>query len=183
MGAKFPKRTNTTRTKAKVNKEDYIEVHEPQPTKKSQSDNNIVARQEETEAIIETTYKSRKRKTNTPRSTVNQSDEASIETESTAKKRRKAVVNEGAELENNILEKENIPQKSRGKRKAKGSKSEETMPIAARSNGLRMFIGAHVSAAKGWCFGTGSEHVGLHRSQKTKTSLPNQGFIMQLRIV
>lgn len=35
------------------------------------------------------------------------------------------------------------------KRKTKEEKEAEAMPLAARSNGLRMFIGAHVSCAKG----------------------------------
>jgi AP endonuclease-1 len=34
-------------------------------------------------------------------------------------------------------------------RKAKKEQDAETMPLAARTQGLRMFVGAHVSAAKG----------------------------------
>lgn len=42
------------------------------------------------------------------------------------------------------------PEKSKRKRKTKEGKEAEAMPLAARSTGLRMFVGAHVSAAKGW---------------------------------
>ena len=41
------------------------------------------------------------------------------------------------------------PKKVKGKRKTKEEKEAEAMPLAARSTGLRMFIGAHVSGAKG----------------------------------
>ncbi len=36
------------------------------------------------------------------------------------------------------------------KRKTKEEKELEAMPLAVRTDGLRMFIGAHVSGAKGW---------------------------------
>lgn len=38
------------------------------------------------------------------------------------------------------------------KRKTKEEKELEAMPLAVRTDGLRMFIGAHVSGAKGWSF-------------------------------
>ena len=41
------------------------------------------------------------------------------------------------------------PKKVKKKRKTKEEKELEAMPIAARTTGLKMFIGAHVSAAKG----------------------------------
>ena len=42
------------------------------------------------------------------------------------------------------------PKKAKRKRKTKEEKEAEAMPIAARTTGLRMFVGAHVSSAKGW---------------------------------
>ena len=41
------------------------------------------------------------------------------------------------------------PKKIKRKRKTKEEKEAEAMPLAARTTGLQMFIGAHVSAAKG----------------------------------
>ena len=41
--------------------------------------------------------------------------------------------------------------KGKRHRKTKEEKEAEAMPLAARTNGLRMFIGAHVSCAKGAC--------------------------------
>lgn len=41
------------------------------------------------------------------------------------------------------------PKKVKRHRKTKEEKEAETMPLAARTSGLKMFIGAHVSAAKG----------------------------------
>lgn len=45
--------------------------------------------------------------------------------------------------------KEDIPKKITRHRKTKEEKEAEAMPLAARTVGLQMFIGAHVSAAKG----------------------------------
>jgi hypothetical protein len=42
-----------------------------------------------------------------------------------------------------------VPKKTRRKRKTKEEKEVEAMPLAARTVGLRMFIGAHVSIATG----------------------------------
>jgi len=42
--------------------------------------------------------------------------------------------------------------RERGKRKTKEEKAAEMAPLAARTPGLRMYVGAHVSAAKGASF-------------------------------
>lgn len=42
------------------------------------------------------------------------------------------------------------PEKSKRNSKTKKGREAEVMPLAARSTGLRMFVGAHVSSAKGW---------------------------------
>lgn len=47
-------------------------------------------------------------------------------------------------------EEEIIVSKSTKKRKTKAVKEAEMLPLAARTKGLQMFVGAHVSAAKGW---------------------------------
>ena len=52
------------------------------------------------------------------------------------------------------------PKKAKRKRKTKEEKEAEAMPIAARTTGLRMFIGAHVSSAKGWSQRS-SKEIGL----------------------
>lgn len=46
-----------------------------------------------------------------------------------------------------------IKSKVKRKKKTKEEKVGEAMPLAARTQGLRMFVGAHVSAAKGQLFG------------------------------
>ena len=45
------------------------------------------------------------------------------------------------------------PNKVKRKRKTTEEKEAEAMPLAARTAGLRMYIGAHVSSAKGWSQG------------------------------
>ncbi|KAI9785084.1 MAG: hypothetical protein M1835_003408 [Candelina submexicana] len=59
-------------------------------------------------------------------------------------KRKKEIKEEDEEA---VISEE--PKKVKKKRKTKEEKELEAMPIAARTTGLKMFIGAHVSAAKG----------------------------------
>lgn len=51
--------------------------------------------------------------------------------------------------EEETIEGKDHPKKSKRKRKTKEEKEAEAMPLAARSTGLQMFVGAHVSSAKG----------------------------------
>ena len=52
------------------------------------------------------------------------------------------------------------PKKARRRRKTKEEKEAEAMPLAARTKGLKMFIGAHVSSAKGALY-SASHHQNL----------------------
>lgn len=69
--------------------------------------------------------------------------------------------------EEDIEEGEERPEKPKRKRKTKEEKESEVMPLAARTNGLKMFVGAHVSSAKGpssKCFNSrASRSIYLHR--------------------
>ncbi|KAL8757742.1 MAG: hypothetical protein Q9199_001995 [Rusavskia elegans] len=80
-------------------------------------------------------------------------EEADVEAvQDTPKKARKRKVANQEEEEEEKAEQahdELTPKKAKGKRKTKEEKEVEAMPLAARSIGLRMFIGAHVSGAKG----------------------------------
>ena len=49
---------------------------------------------------------------------------------------------------------EDSPKKARRRKKTKEEKEAEAMPLAARTKGLKMFIGAHVSGAKGALYST-----------------------------
>lgn len=51
--------------------------------------------------------------------------------------------------EENIEDAGDLPEKPTRKRQTKEEKVSEMMPLAARTNGLKMFVGAHVSSAKG----------------------------------
>lgn len=64
------------------------------------------------------------------------------------KARKRKVANQEEEKAEQARD-EPTPKKAKGKRKTKEEKEAEAMPLAARSIGLRMFIGAHVSGAKG----------------------------------
>ena len=65
------------------------------------------------------------------------------------KAKRKTKVKEEDE---EVQEGEGGQQKIKRKRKTKEEKELEAMPLAVRTDGLRMFIGAHVSGAKGWSY-------------------------------
>lgn len=69
--------------------------------------------------------------------------------------------------EEDIKEGEERLEKPTRKRKTKEKKESEVMPLAARTSGLKMFVGAHVSSAKGpsWkCFNSrASWSIYLHR--------------------
>ncbi|EEA26175.1 DNA-(apurinic or apyrimidinic site) lyase [Talaromyces marneffei ATCC 18224] len=62
---------------------------------------------------------------------------------------KKEVKIEEEEEEEKEKEKEIISTKLTKKRKTKAEKETEMLPLAARTKGLQMFVGAHVSAAKG----------------------------------
>ena len=74
-------------------------------------------------------------------------EEEAIDDEPTPSKaqRKKKVKQEEFEEE----EEEEGRKKIKRKRKTKEGKEAEAMPLASRTNGLQMFIGAHVSCAKG----------------------------------
>jgi AP endonuclease 1 len=75
-----------------------------------------------------------------------------LETSISIKKQKLSIAaNKGIKEEVEIEEEETIiASKSTKKRKTKAEKEAEMLPLAARTKGLQMFVGAHVSAAKGW---------------------------------
>jgi hypothetical protein len=78
-------------------------------------------------------------------------EEEEIEIAESPKRSRKVKKSEAAAVlkEEDVEAAEETPKKVKRHRKTKEEKEAEAMPLAARTNGLRMFIGAHVSAAKG----------------------------------
>ena len=72
-------------------------------------------------------------------------DETGKDEASPTKAKSKTKVKEDEEVQ----EGEEAPKKIKRKRKTKEEKDLEAMPLAVRTDGLRMFVGAHVSGAKG----------------------------------
>lgn len=98
---------------------------------------------------------------------------------SPTKARRKPKVKE---VEEDVEEGDDGQKKIKRKRKTKEEKELEAMPIAARTDGLRMFIGAHVSGAKGRSFSTYIAIIALRRStnlgvQNSVTNCVHIGYI------
>ena len=76
--------------------------------------------------------------------------EETVEDEASPQKaKRKTTVKEEDE---EVQGGEEGQKKTKRTRKTKEEKELEAMPLATRTNGVRMFIGAHVSGAKGWSF-------------------------------
>ena len=101
------------------------------------------------EAEIEVSEPSPK-KTKRNKATAVESDETVAEEASPEKAGRKTKVKkEGEEAQEG---EEDQKKKTKRKRKTREEKEIEAMPLAARADGLRMFIGAHVSGAKGRSF-------------------------------
>jgi hypothetical protein len=93
----------------------------------------------------------RKRKTAQQKNTENISAELKEETDTppTKKSASKSKPTETANLGEDDQDVTETPKKTRRKRKTKEEKEAEAMPLAPRTSGLRMFIGAHVSIATG----------------------------------
>jgi AP endonuclease-1 len=76
-----------------------------------------------------------------------------LETSVSIKKQKLSIAaqesDKGIKEEVQFEEEEIIAAKSTKKRKTKAEKETEMLPLAARTKGLQMFVGAHVSAAKG----------------------------------
>ncbi|KAL8659563.1 MAG: hypothetical protein Q9226_000344 [Calogaya cf. arnoldii] len=142
------KATRTKRTKAAT-----IPSGTDEPGRKVLATQNIKQEVENTDIAITKTSKKARSRVKTKESPATEEKEEEEEEdvkveESTPKKARKrktANQEEEAEQAND----EPTPKKAKGKRKTKEEKEAEAMPLAARSTGLRMFIGAHVSGAKG----------------------------------
>jgi hypothetical protein len=83
--------------------------------------------------------------------TKNAETELKEDTDTPIKKKTtsKSKATEAADLEEDDQVVSGAPQKTPRKRKTKEEKETEAMPLAARTRGLRMFIGAHVSIAAG----------------------------------
>ncbi|MCJ1249255.1 hypothetical protein MMC30_006478 [Trapelia coarctata] len=111
------------KTTATIVKEEEVEaLNSPKGSRKSKKAGPAVAIKEEEVDVAESPKKSRKVK----------------KTEVTALLK-----------EEDVVAADDAPKKVKRHRKTKEEKEAEAMPLAARTNGLRMFIGAHVSGAKG----------------------------------
>lgn len=88
--------------------------------------------------------------------TLSKSETSADANQAPIKSKRKTTVKQetkdldGEEISRDTEDEGATPKKTKRKRKTKEEKEAEAMPIAARTTGLRMFIGAHVSGAKGW---------------------------------
>ena len=208
MGKRRSERIETARTEVELSKENIIEVRKPQPV---QRPNKSKIKQEQEDDLSEKNLSLSTQRTNAVKGIVAAGDEAiSAEIKPIARKRRKldeeisknakGIVkteennskntNKTVKNEEEIVNNEESRREDKlnstnpkRKRKTKEEREIEAMPLVARSAGLRMFVGAHVSAAKGWCLGISSEPLSRCESTQTEILLRNQEFKMQSQIV
>lgn len=91
-------------------------------------------------------------------SEADKSTEKSLETRET-ERARKIKPEEGKDEEEEVGKPSSSQYTSTGKRKTKEEQSAEMNPLAPRASGLRMYAGAHVSAAKGVLHALGSRDM------------------------
>lgn len=105
---------------------------------------------EEEEAIVEQEDRPKRTKRTTKiKVEIAQDEEEAVATPKKSRKRtQKETLEVTQEAEVVGEDGEDSPKKKR-RRKTKEEKEAEAMPLAARTTGLRMFLGAHVSSAKG----------------------------------
>ena len=116
------------------------------------SNKTKIEEEEKVTAEQEDTPKRTKRITKVKVETAEDEKEKEEEKVATPKKSRKRTKKETGEVKQEVEEvgeEGEDPRKTKRRRKTKEEKEAEAMPLAARSTGLRMFLGAHVSSAKG----------------------------------
>ncbi len=139
--------TRSVATKAELNED--VEIAVEASSKRSKETVKVEAGADVVEegAGVKGSKRSR-RQVKTSIETIETEDEG-LESEVPKKSRRskKAEVASDSVQEGEPVDKS--PKKTTRKRKSKEEKEAEAMPLAARTTGLKVFIGAHVSAAKG----------------------------------
>ena len=113
-----------------------------------QASNKVKTEQESLVAEQEDTPKRSKRTTKIKVESAEDQEEEVATPKKSKKRTKKEVVEVKQEAEEAGEEGED-PSKKKRRRKTKEEKEAEAMPLAARTMGLRMFLGAHVSSAKG----------------------------------
>ncbi|KAG8532635.1 uncharacterized protein KY384_002512 [Bacidia gigantensis] len=103
---------------------------------------------------IEETSEERKEKDNEIEKTIHQipqrrSKEIKVEEEISENEATTVVRAKGSDIKTEKKVNSEGTKKIKKKRRTKEEKEADAMPLAARTNGLRMFVGAHVSGAKG----------------------------------
>ena len=117
------------RVKEEINEEEEDQVIKVSPSKSKRKRKEQINKKEEEEEVEESL--------------------AEAESAKTAKRQRKTKKEKVEEKDEDEVGEEDTPKKVKRKRKTKEEKEAEAMPLAARTTSLRMYIGAHVSSAKG----------------------------------
>ncbi|GAD93673.1 DNA (apurinic or apyrimidinic site) lyase, endon uclease [Paecilomyces variotii No. 5] len=157
LASEFPSPAPTTSGNEIIPDEDIDKVNGAIPVEDDSGKFQTGKGQRKTKSVAEVTEKAevsasvkpnkRGRAARTKASYVDQDVDAEIDGE----------VKQDQEEEKEIVVKKTVKRK----RKTKEEKEAEAMPLAARTRGLRMFVGAHVSAAKGVQNAvTNSVHIG-----------------------
>ena len=138
----------TKKDKAKVIAQEADSAISSKRNTRSKKIEAALVREEQEVDIVESPQRPRRIKKVGASTLEQQSEEEILEPPIKSRKSKKPQIVVQAKEEEGE-EAEQVPQKVKKHRKTKEEKQTEAMPLAARTNGLRMFIGAHVSCAKG----------------------------------
>jgi septum formation inhibitor MinC len=143
------KRAKTTHVKFETEQEDEGEEQSQSQEKLLEGENLAASIRPEDQALAtETVLKPTKRKRKVQVNAIKEENKFENDKVRLEVRQEKAIkeeyIEKGEEVTSDAQSK-----KPRRKRKTKEEKEAEAMPLAARSVGLRILIGAHVSAAKG----------------------------------
>jgi AP endonuclease-1 len=147
-------KTNRTKVKVDVVESSAIEIkHKPAtPSKRNIKSRKNLYNTTNSEDITQVSEEAVSNKTKSGKETEGPSTVLLQQVPETSPKRKikgKAEAAETVDLEVDQQVDDQTPQKARRKRQTKEEKEAEAMPLAARTTGLRMFVGAHVSIASG----------------------------------
>lgn len=149
---KSRKRAKTTHVKVESEQENELEERTLSPAKLLEGENLVTSHQAGDQVLLtdpaSKPSKRKKRKIQVKAVTEEkvEVDDNKIELEV---RQRNEIKEDEYVVEKGGQDAQSAPKKSRKKRKTKEEKEAEAMPLAARSVGVRILIGAHVSAAKG----------------------------------
>ena len=140
-------RLRTKKTRVEIIAQEADSVISLKRNKRAKKVKAVLVKKEQEIDVVESPQRPRRTKKVESCTLEQHSEEEIIELPTKSRKSKKSQIL--VQTKEESQEAEQAPKRVKKHRKTKEEKQAEAMPLAARTNGLRMFIGAHVSCAKG----------------------------------